>query len=100
MHKGLFEEFRRFEGQPVIVETTDCRKHHGIVLDSCEDGARILDECCRLEFIDYCHIAGVIEPQMSLHKCKHGHHEHHGHHGHHGHEDDCCNCCEDCCGDD
>ena len=91
MHKGLFEEFRRFEGQPVIVETTDCRKHHGIVLDCCEDAVRIIDECCRLEFIDFCHISAVIEPQMRLHKCKHKHHEEEHHHEHG------CGCDEDCC---
>ena len=70
MHNSLFGEFKRFEGQPIIIETTDHREHHGIVLGSFEDGVRIIDECCRLEFIDYCHISAVIEPQMRLHKCE------------------------------
>ena len=74
MRRSLFEEFRRFEGQPVIIETTDCRRHHGIVLESYEDCVRIIDECCRLELIDFCHITSIDEPQMSLHKCKQHHH--------------------------
>jgi small nuclear ribonucleoprotein (snRNP)-like protein len=89
MRRSLFEEFRRFEGQPVIIETTDCRRHHGIVLESYEDCVRIIDECCRLELIDFCHITSIDEPQMSLHKCKHHHNmdEHEGREEWDGHKE-------------
>lgn len=70
---SLFEEFKRYEGQPVKIYTDDGRVHCGIDVHAFGDYVRLLDECSRTLFIDYEHIDAVVEPQMRLHKCCHDH---------------------------
>lgn len=65
----LFDEFRKFEGQPVKVFTDDEKVHCGIDMEAFETAVRILDDCGRTLFIDYSHIDTVVEPQMRLRRC-------------------------------
>lgn len=66
----LFEEFKRFEGQPVVIFTDDERKHRGIVLKAFENSVRIIERCEKILLIEYCHIDAVEEPQMELRHCR------------------------------
>lgn len=66
---SLFEEFKKFEGQPVEIFTDDGKMYCGIDLAAFADYVRILDDCGRTIFIDYTHIDAVVEPQMKLRRC-------------------------------
>lgn len=67
MHKDLFEEFRRLEGQPCRIFTDDERIVSGIVLCSGDNSVRILKKCGDVFMVQFCHIDTVEEPMMSLH---------------------------------
>ena len=68
MHKELFEEFRRFEGQPVRIFTDDSRTIQGIVFCAGENCCRVLKENGDVCLVDFCHIDAVEEPMMRLHR--------------------------------
>ena len=68
MHKDLFEEFRRFEGQPVRIFTDDSRIIEGIVFCAGENTVRVLRENGDVSLIEFCHIDSVEEPMMRLHR--------------------------------
>ncbi|MCL2433519.1 MAG: hypothetical protein FWD16_03255 [Clostridia bacterium] len=63
-------EFKRFEGQPVKIYTDDSRIHRGIVLECDESAVRLIDRCGRIQFISFCHIDSIVEPQMHLGCCR------------------------------
>lgn len=65
----LFEEFKRFEGQPVEIFTDDGRKHCGIDIEAFETAVRIIDDCGRTQLIEFRHIDAVVEPMMRLRRC-------------------------------
>lgn len=65
----LFDEFRKFEGQPVKIFTDDGKVHCGIDMEAFETAVRILDDCGRTLFIEFSHIDAVVEPQMRLRRC-------------------------------
>ena len=67
MHKDLFEEFRRFEGQPVRIFTDDSRIIEGIVFCAGENTVRVLRENGDVVLVEFCHIGTVEEPMMRLH---------------------------------
>ena len=68
MHKDLFEEFRRFEGQPVRIFTDDSRIIEGIVFCAGENTVRVLRENGDVVLVEFCHIDSVEEPMMRLHR--------------------------------
>lgn len=65
----LFEEFKKFEGQPVEIFTDDGRKHCGIDIEAFENAVRIIDDCNRTQLIEFRHIDAVVEPMMRLRRC-------------------------------
>lgn len=65
----LYEEFRKYEGQPVRIFTDDEKSYCGIVITPYDDAVRILDKCSRTVLVEYVHIAAVTEPMMELKRC-------------------------------
>jgi len=69
--ESLYQEFKKFEGQPVMIYTDDGRVLCGIDLVAYEDAVRIIDKCSRTVYVAYEHIDSVVEPQMELDRgCK------------------------------
>ena len=76
MHKRyLFEEFRRYIGQPVRIYSTDGRLHQGMVAAAYDEYVRIIDRCERVFLVDYWHIDSVEQPHMKLGPCECEHDE-------------------------
>lgn len=85
--RALYEEFKRFIGQPVRIFTDDGRSHKGVVAAAYETHVRIIDKCENVFFIEYSHIDAVQQPHMKLGPCHcendceehhHGRHEEYG----------------------
>lgn len=66
---NLYQEFKKFEGQPVKILTSDGKSHCGIDLMAYDDSVRIINKCNKTILIPYDHIDAVIEPQMELERC-------------------------------
>ena len=69
--ENLYHEFKKYEGQPVEIHTSDCKIIRGIDLAAYDDAVRLLDRCGRTIFIPYAHIDAVVEPMMRIHCCEH-----------------------------
>lgn len=67
--ENLYQEFKKYEGQPVKIYTDDGKVHCGIELVAYDDAVKILDKCGRTIFIDYSHVDAVVEPMMRLDRC-------------------------------
>ena len=66
----LYREFRFFEGQPIRIFTEDDRVHCGIVAKVFENAVKLIKRRTGTpEFIPFCHIVAIDEPQMHLHRC-------------------------------
>ena len=65
-NKDLQNEFKRFEGQLVIIYGKDNNQHLGVVVEACKDYARIMNDHDRLSRVEYRHIDHISEAQKRL----------------------------------
>ena len=92
--RNLCEEFKHYRGQPLEVICSNNIKICGIVVESGDESAVIIDHKCRMVRIEYRHIITIIEPQMRLNRlcsmddCQCGHE-----HDYDDDENGCYGCC-------
>jgi hypothetical protein len=65
-NKDLQNEFKRFEGQLVVICGKDNNQHLGVVVEACKDYARIMNDNDRLSRVEYRHIDHISEAQKRL----------------------------------
>lgn len=64
----LQDKLCRYKGQPVEFITKSGFKYCGILVDSEDNYADIIDKCGRIVHIELRNVESFIEPRMKLHK--------------------------------